>query len=87
VILSHTWGEDEITFQDIQDLEKAREKKRFQKLEQCCRKAQSDGFQWVWIDNAVSIKLAVPSYPKPSIQCTNGIGIHRSVTHIWKMYV
>jgi hypothetical protein len=50
VILSHTWGEDEITFQDIQDLEKARKKKGFRKLEQSCRKAHSDGFQWVWID-------------------------------------
>jgi hypothetical protein len=50
VILSHTWGEDEITFQDIQDLNQAREKKGFRKLEQCCRKAHSDGFQWVWID-------------------------------------
>jgi hypothetical protein len=50
VILSHTWGEDEVTFQDIQDLKKAREKKAFRKLEQCCNKAHLDGFQWVWID-------------------------------------
>jgi hypothetical protein len=50
VILSHTWGEDEITFQDIQDLEKARKKKGFRKLEQYCRKAHSDGFKWVWVD-------------------------------------
>jgi len=33
VVLSHTWGDDEITFQDIQDLSKAREKKGFQKLD------------------------------------------------------
>jgi hypothetical protein len=50
VILSHTWGEEEVTFQDIQDLKKAREKKGFQKLEQCCAKAEADGFQWVWMD-------------------------------------
>lgn len=50
VILSHTWGQEEVTFRDIQDLKKARTKKGFQKIEQCCNKAQSDGFQWVWID-------------------------------------
>jgi hypothetical protein len=50
VILSHTWGEDEVTFQDIQNPEKAKRKKGFRKLEGCCKKAQSDGFQWVWID-------------------------------------
>ena len=50
VILSHTWGQDEITFQDIQNPEKAKLKKGFRKLEGCCKKAQSDGFQWVWID-------------------------------------
>lgn len=50
VILSHTWGQDEITFQDIQNLEKAKRKKGFRKLEGCCKKAQSDGFHWVWID-------------------------------------
>jgi hypothetical protein len=50
VILSHTWGRDEVTFQDIQNPEKAKRKRGFRKLEECCKKAQSDGFQWVWID-------------------------------------
>lgn len=50
VILSHTWGQDEVTFQDMQNLEKAKGKKGFGKLEGCCKKAQSDGFQRVWID-------------------------------------
>ncbi|TDZ31943.1 Vegetative incompatibility protein HET-E-1 [Colletotrichum spinosum] len=32
-ILSHTWGPEEVTFQDWQDLAKAREKKGFRKIE------------------------------------------------------
>jgi hypothetical protein len=44
VILLHTWGEGEITFQDIQDLKKVREAKGFRKLEQCRKKAHSEGF-------------------------------------------
>src|ERR1700761_3901303 len=50
VILSHTWGDEEVTFQDIQDLEKATKKKGYEKIESCCKRAASDGAQWVWID-------------------------------------
>ncbi|KAG9241956.1 hypothetical protein BJ878DRAFT_536190 [Calycina marina] len=47
VILSHTWGEGEVSFQDFQDLKKIRERQDFKNLEQCCKKAKSDGLQWV----------------------------------------
>jgi hypothetical protein len=50
VILSHTWGTEEVSFQDLQDLTKAKEKKGFSKLKRCCKKAQLNGLQWVWID-------------------------------------
>lgn len=50
VILSHCWGDDEVTFHDIQNLEKATKRYGFHKIRQCCEKAKSDGFQWVWID-------------------------------------
>jgi len=50
VILSHTWGQDEVTFEDIQDLAKAKMKSGFSKIEKCCERARLDGFQWVWID-------------------------------------
>jgi len=51
-ILSHTWGRDKVTFEDMVDLEQAREKKKsgFKKLDEFCKQADTDGFQWVWID-------------------------------------
>lgn len=49
-ILSHTWGEDEVTFQDMADLDAARRKKGFSKIEQCCRQSRQDGFDWAWVD-------------------------------------
>ena len=49
-ILSHTWGEDEVTFQDISDLPAARKKKGFAKIERCCQQALRDGFDWAWVD-------------------------------------
>ncbi|KAI1859739.1 hypothetical protein JX265_010188 [Neoarthrinium moseri] len=54
-ILSHTWHDDEVTFQDMRDPE-AREgegtrgKKGYAKIEECCRQAVKDGYGWVWID-------------------------------------
>jgi hypothetical protein len=52
--LSHTWGIEEVTFQDIQSLKEAKKKEGrkegLHKPEGCCKKARSDGFKWVWID-------------------------------------
>jgi hypothetical protein len=49
-ILSHTWGEDEVTFHDMADLDTARKKQAFAKIEQCCRQALRDGLSWAWVD-------------------------------------
>lgn len=49
VILSHTWGEEEVTLQDMRS-DKAFEKKGYSKVKGCCEKALSDGFDFCWID-------------------------------------
>lgn len=51
-ILSHTWGDDEVTYRDIISLskEQLRQKKAFQKIEKCCIKALEWGLEWVWMD-------------------------------------
>lgn len=48
-ILSHTWGKEEITLQDMQrsDVQK---KTGFSKIRSCCEQAKLDGIEWVWID-------------------------------------
>ncbi|KAM7210854.1 Heterokaryon incompatibility protein (HET) domain containing protein [Rhypophila decipiens] len=48
-ILSHTWGEEEVLFDDIQN-GSASLRKAYTKVTGCCRKATEDGFEWVWID-------------------------------------
>ena len=49
VILSHTWGNEEVT---LQDLEKEESKNRagYAKITGCCALALSSGWEWVWID-------------------------------------
>ncbi|KAI6086493.1 HET-domain-containing protein [Hypoxylon rubiginosum] len=50
-ILSHTWGDAEITFTDVQDPQQAyKQKEGWTKVEKCCRQALQDGFEYVWID-------------------------------------
>ncbi|KAN0104144.1 HET domain containing protein [Hyaloscypha variabilis] len=49
-ILSHTWTDDEVSFQDMQDLSFARTKKGFSKIEATCRMAVHNGLQYVWVD-------------------------------------
>jgi len=50
-ILSHTWGEGEVSFKDMRKYRDAAKRKAgYPKVQQCCEKAWSDGYQWVWID-------------------------------------
>jgi len=48
-ILSHTWGSEEVSFQDMGTIE-SHDKKGFSKILKCCQQAQNDGYDWVWID-------------------------------------
>ncbi|KAI9150707.1 heterokaryon incompatibility protein-domain-containing protein [Paramyrothecium foliicola] len=49
-ILSHTWGEEEVSFQEIKTLDQARLKNGFRKIIYCCQQAKKDGYSWAWVD-------------------------------------
>ncbi|KAI0965750.1 heterokaryon incompatibility protein-domain-containing protein [Xylaria arbuscula] len=51
-ILSHTWGDEEVSFRQWQyePMEVVKKKEGFTKINYCCRQAATDGFEWVWID-------------------------------------
>jgi hypothetical protein len=55
-ILSHTWGTEEISFQqwvsmpsDLKLME------GYSKIKYCSEQAERDGLEWVWIDTSVSL--------------------------------
>jgi len=50
-ILSHTWGDGEVIFQDMADLVAAKAKPGWPKVQGTCERSKSDGFDLVWIDN------------------------------------
>lgn len=49
-ILSHTWGSEEITFQDAADAVQASRKRGYAKLRNFCAVARKRGYEWAWMD-------------------------------------
>jgi hypothetical protein len=53
-ILSHTWGQQEVTFTDLYESSTravTRQMQGFDKIHSCCLQAAKDGYEWVWIDS------------------------------------
>ena len=52
VILSHTWGSDEVSFKDLGTVSKSALKKRagYAKIVGCCARAIEDGYEYAWVD-------------------------------------
>ena len=48
-ILSHTWGDEEMTFDEFQAIDRP-EKKGFAKIRHTCRQAVLDGYKYSWVD-------------------------------------
>ena len=48
-ILSHTWGEDEVTLQNLKTIEAAK-LQGYEKVSKACFIAAKDGFDYIWID-------------------------------------
>jgi hypothetical protein len=49
VILSHTWQNEEVSFDDIDKLH-CQQMAGYNKIAGCCKLAVRDGFDWAWID-------------------------------------
>jgi hypothetical protein len=48
-ILSHTWGDQECSLQNIDDPE-GKSRTGYMKIKNCCERALKDGLEWAWID-------------------------------------
>ncbi|KAN0122874.1 Heterokaryon incompatibility protein (HET) domain containing protein [Hyaloscypha variabilis] len=49
-ILSHTWGDGEVSFQDMANIERARKKLGFSKIERTCQLALNRNIEYAWVD-------------------------------------
>ncbi|KAK6831556.1 hypothetical protein RU639_002817 [Aspergillus parasiticus] len=48
-VLSHRWGKEEVTFQDVL-LNRNHDTEGYRKVENICKVANQDGFEYAWID-------------------------------------
>ena len=48
-ILSHTWGEEEVTFQELRSPH-PKFRRGYQKIQESCRRALQDGYDYAWVD-------------------------------------
>ena len=48
-ILAHTWGEEEVTFQDV-EAGTGKSKAGWEKIDFCAAQAAADGLQYFWVD-------------------------------------
>ena len=49
-ILSHRWEDEEVSFQDMQNLAVASSKKGYAKIQKSCEQAAKDGHSYLWVD-------------------------------------
>jgi hypothetical protein len=66
-ILSHTWGKDEVSLQEV-EAGTGKGKAGWEKIQFCAKQAASDGLQYFWVDtccidkkNAVELSAAINS--------------------------
>ncbi|MCJ1386317.1 hypothetical protein MMC17_009443 [Xylographa soralifera] len=66
-ILSHTWGKDEVSFQEV-EAGTGKNKAGWEKIQFCAKQAAADGLQYFWIDtccidkkNAIELGAAINS--------------------------
>lgn len=49
-ILSHAWGPDEVTYQQLRTKTYKPNTNGWQKIKACCVRARDEGFQYAWVD-------------------------------------
>ena len=49
-ILSHRWGEDEVTYENVKEQKFNTMSGGYKKLYGACRLSQRLGYQWIWAD-------------------------------------
>jgi hypothetical protein len=68
-ILSHTWGDGEVTFQDLHDVASAGRKKGFSKIKATASLALAQDLKYAWVDTCCIDKSSSAELSEGMIQC------------------
>jgi hypothetical protein len=72
-ILSHTWGEEEVTFRDIDQQKDISSKAGYRKVRFACEQALRDGYKYVWVDTCC-------------IDKSSSAELSEAINSMWKYY-
>ena len=61
-ILSHTWGDEEVSFDEIQN-EGSALKRGYNKIEYVCAQAQREGLTHAWVDTCMYLRRDTTKIP------------------------
>ncbi|UKZ73057.1 hypothetical protein TrVFT333_000697 [Trichoderma virens FT-333] len=83
-ILSHTWEDQEVTFQDFPHDATRSRKKGFAKLQKLCELARQDGLQYAWADTCCIDKTSSSELTE-AINSMFRFYLHADVCYAWLM--
>lgn len=67
-ILSHTWGEEEVLFSELND-GTGKSKKGYEKIQRACMQARSDRIWYAWVDTVIIIPWNLISRSELTLSC------------------
>jgi hypothetical protein len=71
-ILSHTWGQEEVLFQDMEDgadRKKTVNKRGWRKIKSCVKQSAADGLRYLWADTCCISNGARVTKPCKNVVC------------------
>jgi hypothetical protein len=72
-ILSHTWGQEELSLQDMSDVHRHQEKRGYRKIQSCCQRALKDAYSYIWVDTVC-------------IDKTSSVELSEAINSMYKWY-
>lgn len=82
-ILSHTWGREEVKYQEmLSPTEEVKRRSGYRKILTCAKQSLELGYKWVGLILGASTSRAVLSFQKRSTRCTPGTDMRLFVSRI-----
>ena len=85
-ILSHTWGDDEVSFRETlkrKSIEDTKKKSGYKKILKACDEAAALGWDYIWIDTCCIDKKSSAELSEAINSCIDTIAIQQSVLSTW----
>jgi hypothetical protein len=83
-ILSHRWGNDEITHQQFLEPDLIKGSEGYRKITSACKATLDYGLEFLWVDTICIDKTSISEPSRPSSACSSGIRAARYALRTWR---